>query len=290
MAGHGSSVNSEVPAAVRTAGAAQVGWAKRHVPELASCAGRTEHGSTIHDKDSANSDLDGQVQSNCHAVCGASQCLGKSGEGGIVPNCQGELDRADASEDAEIDITPLQVTRLYQQAALDTARNRYRHGAQPWAEFAMQVCQRQGDLVKQSSGVAASVMVVDGRGSESAADLRCRDPPGLVCDLDHGHERASGVWHQDPGRPPTDACDAGGSLVEQPCRPKPSHDLGGGPAAQTEPAGCLCPRDARVLMSTAQQRQSALSPHCAGELPPWSRHRSFPSACRVARTVAWTPV
>src|SRR5262245_29762670 len=109
MAGHGSSVNSEVPAAVRTAGAAQVGWAKRHVPELASCAGRTEHGSTIHDKDSANSDLDGQVQSNCHAVCGASQCLGKSGKGGIVPHCQGELDRADASEDGEIDIAPPQV-------------------------------------------------------------------------------------------------------------------------------------------------------------------------------------
>jgi hypothetical protein len=123
MAGHGSSVNSEVPAAVRTAGAAQVGGTQRHVPELASCSSGTEHGPTIHDKDSADPDLDGQVQSYRHAVCGATQCLGQSGEGGIVPNSEREVDRTDVCEDAEVDITPPQVARLYQQAALDAARN-----------------------------------------------------------------------------------------------------------------------------------------------------------------------
>jgi hypothetical protein len=242
------------------------------MPELASRSSGTEHGSTIHDKDSAYPDLDGEVQSHCHAVCGATQCLGQSSEGGIVPNRQGELDRTDVSENAKIDITPPQVARLYQQAALDAARNRHCHGTQPCAVPAMQAGQRHRDLLKESARVAASVMVVDRSRSEPSADLRRGDSPRLMRDLDHGHEWTGGVWHQDPGRSPTDTGRASGSLVQQSCRPQPPHNIGGRPAAEAEPASCLRPRDARVLMRAPQQRQSALSPHRAGELARWSRH------------------
>src|SRR4029453_1044970 len=77
-----------------------------------------------------------------------------------------------------------------------------------------------------------------------------------------------------------------GPFSEQPCRPQPPHNLGGRPAAKAEPACCLRPRDARVLMRAAQQRQSALSPHRAGELPRWSRHRYSLPSCRSLRPLA----
>jgi hypothetical protein len=152
----------------------------------------------------------------------------------------------------------------------------------------MQVSQRHGDLVKESAWIGASVMVVDRRRSKSAADLRGGNPPGLMRDLDHGHEWTGGVGHQDPGRSASDAGRAGGSFVEQPCRPQPPHDLGGRSAAQAEPGGRFRTSDARVLMRAAQQRQSALGPHGAGELPRWSRHRSVLPPCRADLLVVTT--
>src|SRR4029453_6279057 len=97
-------------------------------------------------------------------------------EGGNVPKRQGEPDRDDGGEKAKIDITPAQVARLYQQAALDAARNRHCHGTQPRAVPAMQAGQRHRDLLKESARVAASVMVVDRSRSEPSADLRRGDP------------------------------------------------------------------------------------------------------------------
>jgi hypothetical protein len=140
----------------------------------------------------------------------------------------------------------------------------------------MQARQRHRDLLKQSARVAAFVMVVDRRG-ESAADLRRGDPPRLCVISTTATSgpvgcgtRTRSVAHGRQSR--------SGSLIEQPCRPQPPHDLGERPAAEAEPASyCLRPRDARFLRA-AQQRQSALSPHRAGELPRWSRHGySFPA-------------
>src|SRR5262245_19362214 len=101
-ASHGSSVDGEVPAAVRTARTAQLGRTKWHMPKFPPCSRGTECGSAVHDKDSADTDLDGQVQGHRHAVCRTAQCLCQSGERGIVPYCQGEPRRTDLSNDAEI--------------------------------------------------------------------------------------------------------------------------------------------------------------------------------------------